>query len=243
MNVKRLIVTSVTDRGLRREGNEDCFVVGSEVTQEAVTEVLVRAMEIEQPVLCMVADGMGGHASGEVASRFVSERFAEAVVSLAPDVEAVAKAVEAVNLELSAHMQTDDTYSGMGTTVAGILFFPQVAICFNVGDSSVFRVQEQLFTKLSIDDVSVFGRKSALTQALGGADEHEPVEPHVRLELDYAGYSYLICSDGLTDMVSVADMVACISPTPKQTVAKLLQSALANGGLDNISIIYVQSEQ
>jgi PPM family protein phosphatase len=243
MTVKRLFVASVTHRGHKREGNEDCLVVGSEVTQESVTEVSVRTIEIEQSVLCMVADGMGGHASGEVASRFVSEQFAELAVSLPPDADAVAKGVEAVNLKLSAYMQTDPSYSGMGTTVVGILFFPQTAVCFNVGDSSVFRVEEQFLAKMSIDDVSVFGRKGALTQALGGTDEHDPVEPHTRMEPDHAGHSYLICSDGLTDMVSTAEMAACIGSDPGQTVSKLLHAALASGGLDNISIIFVQSEQ
>lgn len=247
MTVRRLLVASVTHRGLKREGNEDCLVVGSEVTQEAITEVSVRTIEIEHPVLCMVADGMGGHASGEVASRFVSDRMAERAVSLPPDVGAVAEAIEAVNLELTAYMQTDASYSGMGTTIAGILFFPKAAVCFNVGDSSVFRVEEgssgRSLTKLSIDDVSVFGRKSALTQALGGTDEHEPVEPHARLEPDDAGHIYLICSDGLTDMVSTADMAACIGPDPGQTVSKLLQTALAGGGFDNVSILLVQPEQ
>jgi serine/threonine protein phosphatase PrpC len=191
----------------------------------------------------MVADGMGGHACGEIASRFVSERLAELAVSLPPDVDAVAEAIEAVNLELSAQMLTSESYSGMGTTVAGVLFFPQAMVCFNVGDSSVFRVQGKILTKLSIDDVSLFGWKGALTQALGGTDEHDPVEPHTRLDHDYAGCAYLICSDGLTDMLPIAAMEACIAPDLGQTVSKLLQAALACGALDNVTVLFVQPER
>ena len=86
-------------------------------------------------------------------------------------------AVETVNRELFDRMQAATEYKGMGTTVAGILFFPQECLCFNVGDSSVFRVQGEYLAKLSVDDVSYAVRPGALTQALGGAPDYLAVVP------------------------------------------------------------------
>jgi serine/threonine protein phosphatase PrpC len=241
MTPRRLHIVSVTHRGLAREGNEDCLVVGRDVTQKPTSEIIEKTIELDQPVLCMVADGMGGHSCGEVASLFAGERLADLAATLPPQPDAVGDAVETVNRELFARMQTATEYMGMGTTVAGILFFPERCVCFNVGDSSVFRVQGAFLAKLSTDDVSLCIKPGALTQALGGAPDYLAVAPHVREEKDYNGRSYLICSDGLTDMVPLDDMEGLISDDPKETVSKLLEAALANGGRDNVSILFIRS--
>jgi PPM family protein phosphatase len=242
MTPRQLHVVCVTHRGLARDGNEDCLVVGSKITQDPTSEILEQTLDLDQPVLCMVADGMGGHSCGEVASLFAGERLAALAVTLPPQTDAVGDAVETVNRELFDRMQMATEYKGMGTTVAGILFFPQECLCFNVGDSSVFRVQGEYLAKLSVDDVSYAVRPGALTQALGGAPDYLAVSPHVHTEKDHNGRSYLICSDGLTDMVSLDDMEELICNDPRETVSKLLQEALKNGGRDNVSILFVQSK-
>jgi serine/threonine protein phosphatase PrpC len=243
MTSGRLRVVSVTHRGLTREGNEDCLVVGCEVTQESNSEILEQTIEIDQPVLCLVADGMGGHSCGEIASLYAGERLAALAATLPPRANAVGDAVETVNRELFDRMQAAAEYKGMGTTVAGILFFPQGCLCFNVGDSSVFRVQGAYLAKLSTDDVCLSVRSGVLTQALGGAPDYLAVCPHVHEEKDHGGRSYLICSDGLTDMVALDDMEELLSEDPRETVSKLLDAALANGGRDNVTIVFIQSMQ
>lgn len=237
-----LRVASVTHRGLKREDNEDCLVVGCAVAQQTTPQVSVSDIRVDGPVLCMVADGMGGHSCGEVASRFVAERFKDLSGKLPPSEEALDAAIQDVNGELYACMGRAAAYRGMGTTVAGLLFYPDGCLCFNVGDSSVFRVCDGYLEKISIDDVPARARTGILTQALGGAPEFARVVPHLRREADYAGRSYLVCSDGLTDMVSLDEMEECLTDDPGETVQKLLDAALDNGGADNVTILFVQAE-
>jgi PPM family protein phosphatase len=192
--------------------------------------------ELAAPLMCAVADGMGGHAAGEVASRvaierLVAERFACAEAS------AVAAALAAVNAELYRTMQADRSLAGMGSTVAGLLLAAGRVLWFNVGDSRVYRERDGCLQQLSIDDVPPGARSGVITQSLGGALAFTPVEPHVGVgELGTSG-RWLVCSDGLTDMLSVAEIERCMADDDEQAVLGLFEAAMAAGGADNISIV------
>jgi serine/threonine protein phosphatase PrpC len=144
-------------------------------------------------------------------------------------------------------MQGSPENKGMGTTVAGLLFRQSGHLHFNVGDSRVYRFKAGFLRQLSIDDVRspaadpAEGRRGStvLTQCLGGAVAMSEIAPHVGTEPVVAGWRYLLCSDGLTDMVPLERIEAILNEhaDDPDAVAALLAAALAGGGEDNISII------
>jgi serine/threonine protein phosphatase PrpC len=196
--------------------------------------------------ICLVADGMGGHAAGDVASRFVAECLADRGPDVRDEV-ALAQLLREVDLGLFALMRERPALAGMGITVAGLHVTPSVLHVFNIGDSRVYRIDHGL-VQLSTDDTPgpklADGRTAAqatalLSQSLGGALAPAEVTPHLLRAPEAAG-SYLICTDGLTDLLSVDEIAARIGADDNASVTAMFEAAMTAGGRDNISIILVR---
>lgn len=189
----------------------------------------------------------GGHAAGDVASRSIAERLAEKATAIT-DTETVRLALQIVNCEVYEMMAMEPAHLGMGATVAGLVVVDQRLIWFNVGDSRLYHYRNDFLRQISIDDVpaavsspvSSGPRQShAVTQALGGSSKFLPVTPHVGI-LDLPVPSrWLLCSDGITDMIAVDAMEASMAHPDEEAVRKLFGLAMAAGGEDNISIITI----
>jgi serine/threonine protein phosphatase PrpC len=201
---------------------------------------------VETPMVCLVADGLGGHAAGDVASRFVAEWLSERA-SEATDAAALAGLLRAVDEALFAVMSKRPALEGMGTTVAGLHVAPAGLNVFNVGDSRVYRIEAHGLTQLSTDDTPgpklADGRTAAyttalLSQSLGGWHDPDGMTPHVLGE-PIEG-RYLMCSDGLTDLVDPEAIAAHIGDDDAASVTALFEAAMAAGGDDNISIVMVR---
>ena len=225
-----LHIAAVTNTGMVREHNEDCVAFGSFIQSQSMESAVKVSIPLDGPVLCLVADGMGGHAKGEVASQFAAVRLQEEMRTLAPEESAIKDCLCRINRELFIEMEKETTREGMGTTVAGIAFWPATAFVFNVGDSRVYRQQDDFLAQVTTDDVSgpqVYGddsdvkRTHTLTQALGGAPSFMEILPHVTLQRLEAGHLFIICSDGLTDMVGIDKMEATITEEPDIVVGSL----------------------
>ena len=246
----RLRAAAVTHRGRKRSQNEDCITVGGRIHNESMTAVAVSAHTLDAPCLCAVADGLGGHAAGEVASRYTIERLLALLPAAYPNAGAAGAALLQINRELFAQMRDEPLLQGMGTTVAGVLAGPDGAVVFNVGDSRVYRVSDDGIEQLSTDDVpqlwvplfQVPPRTGILTQCLGGYFEADKLDPHVEREPVAAQQGYLLCSDGLYDMVDEADIQSSLGADLGVSVRSLLEKALVAGGLDNISIVLARIE-
>jgi len=231
-------VTAFTHRGRVRDGNEDSVTVAGWVSDVAMTGLRRSRHELTGPVLCAVADGMGGHTGGEIASRYTVKRLA-AEPFVDAEARAVVAAIAAINAELYQTMAADRSLRGMGTTVAGMLLSESRAIWFNVGDSRVYRVHEGALRQLSVDDVPPGPRSGLITQTLGGGVAFTPIEPHLG-ELDLTSTArWLICSDGLTDMIDDHEIARCLENDDERAGAALVEAAMVAGGHDNISIILV----
>jgi serine/threonine protein phosphatase PrpC len=229
-------VTAFTHRGRLREHNEDNITVAGWVSDVAMSGLRRSRHELAAPLLCAVADGMGGHAAGEIASRYAikwlaAEPFAGAEPS------SVAAALAAINADLYRTMRSDRSLAGMGTTVAGLLLAPGRALWFNIGDSRVYRHRDGSLLQLSIDDVPAGARSGIITQSLGGALAFAPVDPHIGVGDLEIPSRWLICSDGLTDMLSVAEIEHCLADSDEAAARRLFEAAMAAGGADNISIV------
>lgn len=240
MTTTRLHVAVLTHRGVVREQNEDCAAVGRMVSSASMTAPALQVFDGDGPLLCMIADGLGGHTAGEIASQHACQRMVELTSVARTTEESLRDVIIRVHFELYEMMKSDERHAGMGTTIAGILFQKESCLCFNVGDSRVWRVQSEYLAQLSTDDIAIGRQAGAITQCLGGTSTPVEILPHIIDEKISAGRSYVICSDGLTDMLTLEEIEARLSDDPGSTVQTLFEAAMDRGAKDNISIIYAR---
>ena len=223
-----------SDVGLLREGNEDSAYAG--------------------PRLLAVADGMGGHAAGEVASSVTIASMAE-LDSEPPggDILAeLASAVSAANTRLQEMIIANPAVEGMGTTLTALFWSDGHAAVCHIGDSRGYLLRENELYQITHDhtlvqslvdegrisaaDVSTHPQRSLLLRALDG---RSVAEPDLSVHEAQAGDRYLLCSDGLSGVVSdetLRETLATIAE-PEAATRQLIEFALHGGGPDNITCI------
>lgn len=229
-------INAFTHRGRLRADNEDVIAVAGWVGDLAMSAPRRSRHELTEPLLVAVADGMGGHAAGEVASRYAVERLA--AQPLVDDTDIV-DTLGAINAELYHTMAAAPEFRGMGTTVAGLLITASRALWFNIGDSRVYRHCDGCLAQLSIDDVPPGARSGVITQTLGGCLGFVPVSPHLGAQDLIVPARFLVCSDGLTDMLGVEQIERAMAASDEDALRALFMQAMEAGGADNISIIVV----
>jgi protein phosphatase len=223
---------AVSDVGRVRRANEDSFFV-------------------REP-LFVVADGMGGAQAGEVASGLAIRAFEAPLDESAPPEQRMAAAVSRANAEIHKQSTSHDEFQGMGTTITALLLGDQELTIAHVGDSRAYRLRDGELTRLTLDhslvgemvrrgaiteaEAEVHPQRSILTRALGPEDE---VEIDTLSHATRPGDVYLLCSDGLTGMVSEATIAEALGSgsTMQEAAEKLVESANANGGVDNITVV------
>jgi PPM family protein phosphatase len=222
-----------SDRGLIRHGNQDSVYAG--------------------PRLLAVADGMGGMAAGDVASNIVIGALAhldEDVPGNAP-VDALRLAVDAANPQIRDAVDENPAMEGMGTTLTGMLFGGSKFGMVHIGDSRAYLLRDGEFVQITRDDTYVqllvdegritpeeantHPQKSLLMRALDGRD----ADPEYSVRQAVPSDRYLICSDGLSGVVSDETIGATLREysDPNQCAERLIQLALRGGGPDNITVI------
>jgi protein phosphatase len=235
-----ILVTAVgrTDPGLKRANNEDAYTI------------------LEDHRLFVIADGMGRHAAGEVASRLCVDAITEAfrTSSFGPPQEPAlprraAKlrgAIALANERVFREAQDHDEYTGMGTTVVGAYFSQnnQRVYVAHVGDSRCYRLRSGELTQLTVDHtLGNAGIQGPSAQVLSRAVGTEPnVDVDVAIESPLPGDIYLLCSDGLSRSVAddaIRDSLRGAGDLD-QTCTALIEKAKANGGRDNITAILVR---
>ncbi|HEV8323110.1 MAG TPA: Stp1/IreP family PP2C-type Ser/Thr phosphatase [Myxococcota bacterium] len=250
----KLRIAGRTNVGMKRTHNEDSFFL------------------CENEALYLVADGMGGHASGEVASKMAVESVSDFFTATKDDDEVtwpfkmdkarkyeenrLITAIKLANLRIFESAQADAKYKGMGTTIVSIFFANGSAYVCHVGDSRVYRFRGKELTQLTEDhsllndyikmkkltpeEIENFPHKNVIVRALG---MKETVQVDILTEHPRPGDIYLLCSDGLSGMVT--------DPTMGETVGKnahnldaacdqLIATANENGGIDNVTVVLAQ---
>jgi len=243
--VKYIAVSALSHDGLVRDHNEDSLVVGPWTLCASVTRgPQMFLLRLDTPVVVAVADGLGGHPAGEVASSIVVQELARLGGHL-DDEDAVRAVVQHVNRLVYESMQADDDRLMMGTTVAGVVIGPERTRVFNVGDSRVYAVTDGSLRRLSTDDSPPLepGQTTThiVTETIGGHPAYRAVKVHVSTE-PTAGFSrLLVCSDGLSDVVDEDAMGALLRANRDGTAAAfaLWRGALEGGGPDNITLAVV----
>jgi PPM family protein phosphatase len=244
-----LRATAITHRGRVRPHNEDCIGVCEWARRIPMTSPFVAECLIDEPRLCVVADGLGGHAGGEMASFLSVGRLIRATSDLR-SAEAVITALREANKYLYGTMDEHPELRSMGATAVGLAAAGtgNRAWLFNVGDSRGYVYTGGRLSLLSTDDTTeprslpeerTGQRQHSITQCLGGQLFFDDIQPHIVTRTLVPGDRYLLCSDGLTDMLDMAGIQRCLQADARASVEKLLAAALAEGGLDNVSIILV----
>jgi serine/threonine protein phosphatase PrpC len=239
----RVDVVAVTHRGRERRHNEDTVAVAGYQSGVLEGRPVRFAVDTLLPVTCLVADGLGGHAEGGRASRLAAAVIGDAAPGLR-DSEAVVRAVRAANDAVYEEMAYTPRWSAMGATVVVLVLVDGSAICVNVGDSRCFLQRAGSLVQLSADDspapaAGETAEPAVVTQTLGGWPAPAAVEPHVHRTPVEPGDQFLLCSDGLTDMVPLDRIEKEMAAAPDEVagVEALLRAALDAGGRDNISIV------
>lgn len=233
----RITVHAYTDVGLRRRRNEDAVMVGGWLCQTHRGTLVSMDFAPTPPFACAVADGMGGHAGGDLASRTALSVIAgsypdwQTEEDVIDDLLSVNQQVRAVGVE--AELQ------GLGTTVAGLCFLSDQVIAFNVGDSRIYEVTSEGPVQLSVDDsvFDTFGRPTnVITQSMG---QPIPVRPHlVRVPLRPA--RFLVCSDGVSGMTSDDELGEALADAdPAVCSERIVAAVRANGAHDNLTFLLV----
>jgi PPM family protein phosphatase len=243
---RNIAVSALSESGVVRSHNEDSVVVGSWTLCSSDIEVpqtLVFAGD--EPLVVAVADGLGGHPAGEVASAVAVQEIAHAR-PLPGDENGVAGLVQACNTAVYDEAARDPGRAGMGTTIAGLVLRNGAAVVFNVGDSRVYLFEDDDLVQVTVDDNPPLApgqtHTAILTQMLGGHSRPRDVDVHVRELNRGPDARYLVCTDGLSDVVP-ADRIAAILRDLQgdRAVRELWQAAVAGGGPDNITLALVET--
>jgi serine/threonine protein phosphatase PrpC len=237
-------IHGLSDKGLKRENNEDSFIFN------------------KKGKYAIVADGMGGHLGGEVASDMCTRRLSELINGQAycfTDYHMIAGCLESsvvkINSEIHQRSLEEEDLRGMGTTLSCMIEFKGRIIWLNVGDSRIYQVRKEEIRQLTQDDslVEELYRKGEITKSEQRIHPLKNVitkaigtEAGISLKAQEAEYNkndyYILCSDGLCDMLEDEEILKIIleNKKPKRICMKLIRQANENGGRDNITVVVLR---
>ncbi len=225
-----------TDVGRVRKTNQDAVVIGNG--------------------LAGVADGMGGHKAGEIASGSLRDGLIRETEGKTPDKDTLEEAVKTVNARLFEMQEEDASLTGMGTTLTVLWPAEREMIIAQVGDSRAYLIRNGKMSQMTSDHsmVADMVRKGILTEEQAachpmrnyitravGTDDVLDVD--IYTEKREAGDRWLICSDGLYGLMTKAVLAELASiEDPEEAAEQLMQTALENGGRDNISLVLMMDD-
>lgn len=241
--------------GKIRKNNEDNFYFNGRHLKEnnSGLEQVILFEDILKNGFCVaVFDGMGGENFGETAS-FVASHYLQTAQKDLTNIESDAenhlerllKKLDKVVVDTQQQMLTNK----MGTTMVGLFYVNNTAYICNVGDSRAYLLRDGKLTQLSCDHIEKrqisSKHKAPLTQYLGFGFDDIEIEPYIyNFEIE-SNDTYLLCSDGLSDMLEDSEIKDILSreKTMTKRIETLIGSAIKHGGRDNITIIICQTKE
>jgi protein phosphatase len=243
-----IIDAAASDTGMRRSNNQDSYTVVRASSKETWRQ---------RGHLFIVADGMGAHAVGELASKMACDNIPHNYNKSKNGTpsEAIVKAYREVGTLIHSRASANKDFQGMGTTASTLVLLPEGALIAHVGDSRIYRMREQVIDQLTFDhslvwelvrrhhlspeDANLKVPKNVITRSLG---------PDPNVEVDIEGLLavapndvYLLCSDGLSGPVSDPELgVFATNFHPKDACRYLVSLANLRGGLDNITVVILR---
>lgn len=260
-------IYACTDTGLVREVNEDHILIGRFIKNSGAMNMEFAADDdfmASFGMLCVVADGIGGTAAGEVASKLALTTIERHFYGFEksndnPDAyqEALVSAGRRANETVMQYAATKPECRGMGCTLTGVCLTTSGYLVFNSGDSRVYRFRSGILKQLTDDDTLVnmaikagqmtyeeaekSDKRHTITNSVGYADFRLKFSQGPELR---DGDKLLICSDGLHDLVAIERLEEIIEAQQlEQAISSLVAEAKLNGGHDNISVILIEYTQ
>ncbi len=237
----------VSHIGNVRDINQDNFICDGrymEINDELVKFPLSGVKSSKETSLFGVFDGVGGEECGEIAS-YIAAKTASAFEITKDAVTGLSQFCDKANQDICDYAASHEI-SAMGTTAALLAFTSNGVTLCNIGDSKIFRLCDGTLEQISKDHVAVsaFGVKPPLSQNLGIPSSELVIDPYLAQGAYNDGDIYLICSDGLTDMVSTEEITeSLVTKSIEEASKSLLEKAISNGGRDNITIILCKIER
>lgn len=236
---KKIKYSAICSKGKVRSENQDKIYISGTKPIFDKDVYLSGNTDLQNPLFA-VFDGMGGELFGEKASEiafYVTEKNSEINLE---------NLCREINNQICDHMEKNHINS-MGTTAAMVRFSDNsIEIC-NIGDSKIYMINKNGISQLSVDHSMTIGKmrpRRVLTQHLGIPEDEILIEPFINRIALTESSCLLLCSDGLTDMLSEEDIFKIVnSDTSKLPAENLFNEAMKNGGADNISIILCKQEE
>ena len=237
-----------TDVGMQRKMNQDAYCI---------------SQDNEEYSLCVLADGMGGYTGGEIASnlavmsidKYIKENFIKGKNYSKEELqELIKKSIEYANLIVYEKSKQEEELEQMGTTLEICLIYNNRAFIGHIGDSRIYRIRQEIMRKITVDHSYVqklvkegkitkeeaihHPKKNMLMKALGCELE---IQPDVTVKGFQEGDIILICSDGLTNMISEQEIYEIIIADYENAAENLINRANELGGNDNITVILIRN--
>ncbi|WP_071026889.1 Stp1/IreP family PP2C-type Ser/Thr phosphatase [Peptoniphilus raoultii] len=241
-----MVVVGATNVGKHRTNNEDSYFID------------------ENKNFFILADGMGGHLAGETASQMATQIISDNLYKFKENppksdiIEEIRKSIIDANLEIFNKSKDFEEYRGMGTTLTFAYINNGHVIYANIGDSRLYKIdiekkEIKQITKddsyvnylieigeITEDEAKIHPKKNVLTKALGTSPKIDFSIDEMNLE---KGEILLLCSDGLTNMVDNKDILRIVKEKePHKAHEELINEALKNGGIDNVTLILIYNE-
>jgi len=235
-------IDALCQKGLVRDNNEDALSVGGFILRDNVTNITVDTPE-EGSFYLLVSDGMGGHDDGEEASEFtlneIKKKFDDKMIGAETFEDDMRDITNAISMELNRMAAEKGQQLPMGCTLTGLVWHYGRIWLVNAGDSRTYRYRNGMLRQLTIDETErgITGNPNAdkfLLNCIGAGQQGRLTIIDMEgklLEDDMV----LVCSDGLTDMVTDEQLEEALAETP--TAADLYRLACEGGGVDNVSVI------
>ncbi len=247
MNQNKINSFGKTDVGLMRTINQDSIFVSTESVGKLQN-------------LFIVADGMGGHKAGDVASRVAIEKFVRYVCTthMTDPANILDSGIISINKDIYDMAMSNRDYDGMGTTFVATTLVGNHVYIANVGDSRLYLINKEIqqitrdhslvedmvrMGMIEKEEARTHYKKNVITKAIGVAEDNTSTPDIFEIEIE-KGDKLLLCSDGLTNMVEDYDIKKIInnSDSIEEAVRRLIDQANENGGKDNISAILIEPE-
>lgn len=239
----------VSHTGFVREHNEDNVFFNHfflEQEHQSMDQILLWEGSLDAQPLTAIFDGMGGESLGELASYTAAQTLSRLPRPESWDEETLTRLTLTLNREVYQAGQTQKVRQ-IGSTALLLALEEKFAWICNLGDSPGYMIRHGKMTRLTFPHTNeeflkaqgILNRKPGLTQFLGISEDEFTPEPYIFLQKLQKGMSFLLCSDGLTDMVPEKEICKIIKRQKSvgQGTKNLLDAALQNGGIDNITII------
>lgn len=254
MSILKISAYGASNVGKRRQNNEDNYYLDGQYV-DSLNDTSTQVSD-QTEIIVSVCDGMGGEAAGEVASQIAVETVNKNYQNLLKENisdSAIEKCINEANALICDEIVKNKKRLGCTFTLFGCL--NDLATISNIGDSRVYRFHQNCLEQISVDhteaqrlvnagvisaeDSMKIPEKHRLTQHLGIFPDEMILQPYTVRLTAFPEDKYLLCSDGLTDMLSDNEINAIISngTSLKDTVNQLIEKALEKGGKDNVTVV------